>query len=45
MRKSRAKCALDTTKQQKMYPKLRTAREGIREAIVQVCENIHPHTV
>jgi hypothetical protein len=36
MRNSRANCALDTTKLQQMYPKLRSAREGIREAIVQV---------
>jgi len=38
MRNSRENCALDTTKLQQMYPKLRTAREGIREAIVQVAK-------
>jgi len=36
MRSSRANCALDTSKLQRMYPGLRTAQEGILEAIKHI---------
>lgn len=36
MRQSRANCALDTSKLQSLYPNVRPAIEGIREAILQV---------
>lgn len=36
MRSARANCALDTSKLQRMYPTLRTAQEGVLEAIKHV---------
>ena len=36
MRQSRANCTLDTTKLQTLFPHLRSAKEGIQEAIVRV---------
>ena len=43
MRNARANCALDTSKLQSMYPQLRNASDGVREAIltVQNFANVH----